>query len=306
MSNRRFPNLFIAGAPKCGTTSLAYYLGQHDNIFAPAVKEPMYFGSDLAMKAPRIRQEDYMSLYKNWKREKYSLDATPAYLVSSCAAQEIRDASPQSKIIICVRNPVDAVVSAFHHNKYRLSENAKSIEEALDREAGRKLAGQAPRFGTLQTLLYTELFSYSTTIPRFASAFGDHSISIVVLDDLSANPTKVFEELSTWLGIESDCTADFTYHVQNSGAKARFNILNQLSIHPPPWVGLISQPLLSKEARRRIRQTIQDFNRVRQSAPTLRSETRARLERAFAGDVEWLSRYLNRDLTHWLDSNEPG
>ncbi len=42
----RFPNLFLVGAPKCGTTSMAYYLGQHPEMFAPVAKGPTFFGPD--------------------------------------------------------------------------------------------------------------------------------------------------------------------------------------------------------------------------------------------------------------------
>jgi hypothetical protein len=30
----KYPNFFIVGAPKCGTTSLHYWLSQHPEIFA--------------------------------------------------------------------------------------------------------------------------------------------------------------------------------------------------------------------------------------------------------------------------------
>lgn len=37
------PNLFIIGAPKCGTTSLYEYLYGHPEIYMSPVKEPFYF-----------------------------------------------------------------------------------------------------------------------------------------------------------------------------------------------------------------------------------------------------------------------
>ena len=37
------PNLFILGAPKCGTTTLYNYLDQAQDIFNSNVKEPHYF-----------------------------------------------------------------------------------------------------------------------------------------------------------------------------------------------------------------------------------------------------------------------
>jgi len=43
----RRPNFFIIGAPKSGTTSLYEYLVGHPDVFMSAVKEPMYFSTDV-------------------------------------------------------------------------------------------------------------------------------------------------------------------------------------------------------------------------------------------------------------------
>src|SRR5258707_14574826 len=37
------PNFFIVGAPKAGTTSLCYYVGQHPDVYMSPIKEPSYF-----------------------------------------------------------------------------------------------------------------------------------------------------------------------------------------------------------------------------------------------------------------------
>ena len=42
LDNRKV-NLFIVGAPKCGTTSLYKYLSEHYEVFMSPVKEPNFF-----------------------------------------------------------------------------------------------------------------------------------------------------------------------------------------------------------------------------------------------------------------------
>ena len=58
------PNLFIVGAPKCGTTFLYHYLKQHPEIYFPDFKEPHFFGSDLIRKngAYDLSLNNYKSL----------------------------------------------------------------------------------------------------------------------------------------------------------------------------------------------------------------------------------------------------
>ena len=41
--SRRFPNLFIIGAMKSGTTTLHHVLGQPPEIFMAEFKDPQYF-----------------------------------------------------------------------------------------------------------------------------------------------------------------------------------------------------------------------------------------------------------------------
>ena len=43
----RLANLFIVGAPKCGTTAWAEYLRSHPDIFFPIAKDDCFFALDL-------------------------------------------------------------------------------------------------------------------------------------------------------------------------------------------------------------------------------------------------------------------
>ena len=40
------PNFFILGAPKCGTTSVAAWLSEHQEVYMSPTKEPHFFNTD--------------------------------------------------------------------------------------------------------------------------------------------------------------------------------------------------------------------------------------------------------------------
>ena len=61
------PNLFIVGAPRCGTTSLYRYLGQHPDIFMSSEKELNFFASDLYL--PQFTESEYLSFFAGAKKE---------------------------------------------------------------------------------------------------------------------------------------------------------------------------------------------------------------------------------------------
>jgi len=55
----KYPNFFIVGAPKSGTTSLYHYLKQHPDISIPE-KEPRYFIKDSIL---GVSEEDPIKPY---------------------------------------------------------------------------------------------------------------------------------------------------------------------------------------------------------------------------------------------------
>ena len=141
------PRYIIAGAMKCGTTSLFQYLTQHPDILslksfvldpsdpAPvtAEKEVRYFidpmWSTLKFK---YGQDKSVSLYLNLfeeipspnivphpdpdvekNRGKITGEATPMYICQPGVAKRVHDILPHVKIMIMLRNPVDRSYSEF-------------------------------------------------------------------------------------------------------------------------------------------------------------------------------------------------
>ena len=296
----RFPNLFIAGAPKCGTTSLARYLGQHSEVFEPALKEPMFFGSDIVVSTPRLQEAEYGDVFEAWTSQPYALDATPAYLVSETAAAEIRSRVPDARVLICVRNPIDAVASSFHHNRFRQTEELSTLDEALDAEPARAAACAPPKFGALQSLLYQRVYSYAQTIPRFLAEVGSDRVMIVLLEDMQSDPAGIMAMIGDWLDIDPDEFADMDFTPQNVAVAARSKAIARLAIHPPRWLGTITRPLFARETRVRVRNVLRKLNSRPEPSPDISPETRKRLAERFMPDVEWLSGHLDRDLSHWL------
>ena len=100
------PNLFIAGFTKCGTTSMANILSKHTSIYVPEEKELHYFDSALLDRAkgpgdskiPRIYSlKDYLKKFEG-RKEKYLVDATPAYIVNKSNMDKIYQFNNNAKI----------------------------------------------------------------------------------------------------------------------------------------------------------------------------------------------------------------
>ena len=64
-----WPNFFIVGAPRSGTTSLYEYLKEVPAVFMCPVKEPNFFKqsieNDLFLSKPIREKKKYLDLFKN-------------------------------------------------------------------------------------------------------------------------------------------------------------------------------------------------------------------------------------------------
>ena len=85
-SASRFPNLFIVGAARSGTTSLHNYLAQHPQIFMSAVKEPHFFAdiepaARMAHLIRPIKEEGaYLHLFRDGANHPVVGESSPSYL----------------------------------------------------------------------------------------------------------------------------------------------------------------------------------------------------------------------------------
>jgi hypothetical protein len=116
-----FPNFFIIGVPKAGTTSLHRYLNQHPQIFLPKEKEPntlfcQYFDGDFSdsMDYKDIVEyksmQEYLEIFKD-AEEATAIGEASFYLYSDNARNTISEIAPSSKFILILRNPANRAYS---------------------------------------------------------------------------------------------------------------------------------------------------------------------------------------------------
>jgi hypothetical protein len=197
-------NIFIIGAPKCGTTSLYSYLVQTEGVKSSIsnIKEPYYFADDL----PKIRKlagfdcglkeyEDNFDL-----ESKNNIDASVWYLYSNRAVQNIYDYNPNAKIIVMLRNPVDMVYSLFYQHRHRF-ENIKSFERAWNNYEQRT-NNPFKKNIDLKLFDYQAVGKYSEQLERLFSIFPKSQIKLVLFDDFEKDTKKEYIKVTEFLSLE--------------------------------------------------------------------------------------------------------
>ncbi|MFC1705983.1 sulfotransferase [Planctomycetota bacterium] len=288
----RKPNFFIVGAPKCGTTALNDYLGEHPSVFMFRPKEPHYFAFDVSQRLVPSRSA-YLKGFTRNRSSTYGAvgEASVWYLWSQVAIPEIRRFDPEAKLIAVIRNPVDLVYSLHSELLCLLQEDRYDFEEAWRLQQDRRSGLRIPRrCANPQFLQYGEVARLGSQLERALSTFPRKQVKIVLFDDFVSEAQGTFEDVLAFLEVPPDGREDFPRI--NANRRLRFRWVQGLLPRLPQIRRWLGRPL-------GIHRLVTRLNVRRRRRPPLRLEFRRELVDVFRGEVDKLSALMGRDLRTW-------
>lgn len=293
----RWPDFFIVGAPKCGTTALCQYLRQHPEIFLPHRKEPHFFAPDLYSGTTRDEryftrdERAYLELFRDAQAHQRVGEASVYYLYSEVAARAIKHACPQARIVVMLRNPVD-LVHALHGQRVKSgAEHITDFEAALAAEPARREGRElSPHAFNVKGLLYRDVARFSAQVMRYLECFDPASIHFVLYDDFRADTGTSYGAVCEFLGVSSAYRPSF--EVVNAAAVVRSAGIRHLLVQPPLPVR-VARRLGFRSGLGRL---LKRLNRKPEQRAPLPPAVRNTLWQEFAPDVERLSGIVGRDL----------
>jgi hypothetical protein len=229
MPEPRLPNLVIAGVAKAGTTSLFNYLAQHPEICPSDVKEtryfePLRFGDAL----PPI--ETYAAHFRHWRGERYALEATPTYFYGGRrVASAVREALPEVRVLVVLRNPSDRCWSDFRFEQSRGRIPADMDFDAyLDRCESLRAQGLERRH---ENRSFTGLIDgcYATWLEDWFAELGGR-LKVVYFDDLSSDASATVREICSWLDLDVGVVDRFDFAVENKTEQVRSQAVQQMAL----------------------------------------------------------------------------
>jgi hypothetical protein len=311
------PNFFIVGAPKAGSTSLYHYLGQHPDVYMSPVKEPNYFAEEIRLGNVSAQWQDwaqrendslqryllgpmqerkfggivsnwtdYLKLFQKVNGEKAIGEASVCYLWSRTAARNIASTTPNAKIIMVLRNPVDRAFS-----QYKQAVASGLIRKSFREQVRESLSNKSNQFGLLNPFL--EFGLYYEHVKRYAERFPADNLRIYLYEEFKRAPTRILTDIFRFLTVDPQFSPDVTErHLQTSWPRfmwvsftlKRYGIWSQVKNAIPD--DLI--PVVRKMAFTS-RETLE-----------IDSEDRAQLSSYYRDDVVRLSGLIKRDLDAWL------
>ena len=291
-----YPDFYLVGAPKCGTTALYDFLGQHPQIFLPRTKELLHFASDLSYPT-RLSENEFLAHFSDRQGEQRAGTAHTAYLQSRRAASEIKSKRPDADIIIMLRNPVDMLHSWHSELLYETIEDIEDFESALDAEPARRRGERIPRSARnsyVESLYYTDVAAFGEQVQRYLDTFGRSHVHVILQDELSADPGATYRATVEFLRVDSSHVPQFGKLNVNKAVRSR--MLQKLYFATAAPGHRAVRRLVPAPVRRRLLA----MNARATPRPEMPSHVRRRLERVFRDDVARLGDLLGRDLSGWV------
>jgi hypothetical protein len=189
------PNFLIIGAMRSGTSSLAYYLRAHPDVFMAGNKELHFF-------------TDRYDRGLDWYRHQFEGsaghtaigEATPTYMYDPVAVERMSTVLPDAKLVAVLRNPVDRAYSHYWHQVEKQRESA-SFADAVAAESTR-LAGTSGI--ERRAWAYLEKGRYLEQLNKVCAVYPREALHVLLFEDLRDRPGEVFDALCGLLGVGWD------------------------------------------------------------------------------------------------------
>ena len=296
----RFPDFFVIGAPKCGTTSMFSWLQLHPDTYLP-VKEPGFLSLDLLdvrnhPEGIQTEAEYLTRLCPPKAKGKLTGESTPKYLYSDDALAWLSPHAGQIKLIVMLRNPVDLAI-AMH---------AQNLRQGREREPD---FGRAWKRGPVHP--GDKLTDYSfwgqpgIRLERWLATFPRADIRIVILEeDMGDCAHQTHADTLVFLGLPPHVLVSYaaenprrsyrSRRLQGASRRARraaYDVLYRLGVKPR-GTGVLR--LFDK------------LNGNWPNKPEIIPALRAEVAQALAEDAQRIARLLERDRMPWPDFNWDG
>jgi len=289
------PNCFILGAPKCATTSLAYYLSQHPDFFQSRVKETCFFTQDNYWNKGKLWYEQ--EFFHGAKGYPVVCDATPQYFVNGEKVIErlqivYGEKAKSLKFIVLIRDPVDRAWSHYQH-MCRVGFEDLSFEGALAAEDERVSLSSDAWIKYYREGLYGEHYSL------WLQYFNAEQFLFIKQSDLHQNLKNRLEEVCAFLGIDTAAVESISLDRQNVSAEPRYRHLMRILAGRFPGAELLKK-VTPMYYRRKLLERLRVINTSSTGAKDkIPLHLEAELRGNYLKDIELMESISGLNLSEW-------
>lgn len=296
------PNFLIIGAARSGTTALCNILQQHPDVYFSPLKEPHFLafnGTSVNFRGPGDESlinseavtdfDGYCRLFDGVRNERAVGEGSVSSLYyHKPAIENIRQYTPDAKLIVLLRNPIQRAYSSFLYMTAHGYEPHSDFEQALNEEQHRIDSNWHHIWH------YTQMGFYSEQLSAFREAFGEERMKVLLFDDLKSDPQATVRQLFTFLDVDPEFQPETSTEVNRSGI---------------PRSRMLQHVLYRVKEQQRVKRALKAVvplkvrewvRRANLSHPEISTAARERLKIVYRDEIAQLQDLLHRDLSRWL------
>lgn len=222
-----FPNVVIAGAPKCGTTSLFAWLAAHPEVCGSRVKETCYLldpDDPLFKVKSNFRDhglDGYGSYFEGCRGAGATvvLEATPVYMYQRTAPEVLAGLDPLPQIVFLFRRPSERVYSHFMF----LRDSHARIDSDVGFDDFVELVStgdeRVPKYGHAKDVIVHS--RYVEYLPAWRERFPATHLHYYLFEDLRRDNRRFARTVAERLGIDPSFYDTYTFRRKNRTIRIR-------------------------------------------------------------------------------------
>ena len=290
MKAPRWPNLFVVGVARAGTSSLWDYLRQHPDVYMSSLKEPYFFSRIHMRHRPFPKDEDaYLALFAPGGAARWRGEASTAYFWDEGSAHAIKSVSPDARIVISLRDPVARAYSGYWH-AVQFAGERRSFLEAVRAELDSADDGSnGQRMAHRGAPAYVAAGRYASALERYMSVFGDQ-LHVLFFEELVSDPRAEMRRIFRFLGVDPDFADGLVLTRRNPSVAPRNRVLSRILARETARA--VERKLVPAQLRPHLKSLA-----WRSSIPEMEPATRERLEKLYEDERPRLEALLGRSLT---------
>lgn len=224
--------LFLIGAAKSGTTTVARSLAAHPEILLSDPKEPYFFE---LFYEKGLRHYWDACFADRWSGQPVVVDGRHRNQYLPFVPGRIAASAPNPLFVSILREPVERAHSHWWHWRSRgvepLGFGDAVREDWKRREAGIDFGGddgpqlwarnypeEGPNYNGLEALLwrtYVDTGFYAEQLTRYVETFGRDRLLVVFTDELRDDPAATFRRISEFVGVAPLVAVEQESRVEN-------------------------------------------------------------------------------------------
>jgi hypothetical protein len=225
------PNLVVAGAPKCGTSSLYFWLAAHPEVAASREKETFFWAPDVNRFNTRCNHiqhgpEAYASLFAHTAGAKVRFEATAPYIYYSEAWTGLSRLPEKPLVLFVLREPAARTQSQYLFELHRTKRISATFADYLK---GAHILNHG---------------HYMRYLAEWEANLGRDHLIIWQFEKVMRDPRSAMKSLAAQLGIDPGFYDDFDFAARNETVAIRSKRLHTLGLRLQSMIPLAVQDAL--------------------------------------------------------------